>query len=141
MRIWRVVRDARVGEAWTPPKLDHRWNTSKHRVTYASLEPGTSVTEALVYLKHVAQFGDRVLVEGEYRGSVEEARALPKDWDAWPHQRHVQAYGDAWLERETSSALLVPSALMPARNIMLNQAHPDFRVQTIATHRLKGLSR
>lgn len=141
MRIWRVVRRIRSGEAWTPPEMDHRWNTRRYRVTYASLEPGTSVTEALVYLKSVHQFGDRVLVEGRFAGKAEEAGELPKGWDAWPHQPHVQAFGDRWLEAAKAPALMLPSAVLPARNLVLNQGHPDFAVETIAVHSLKGLTR
>ena len=119
------------------PPLD----TARHRVTYAALDPGTSVTEAFVYLKQVSQFGDRVLAEGEFRGAVEDATDLPAGWEAWPHQPHVQAYGDAWLERGRSPALRVPSALIPASNVLLNQAHADFHVETVAVHRLRGLTR
>lgn len=141
MKVWRIVREKNLTDPWRPPEMNHRWNTDRHRVTYAALDPGTAVTEQLVYIKEVRQFGDRYLVEGEYSGTVEEAIDLPNGWDAWPHIPAVQTYGDDWLTGATAGALILPSALLPTRNIMINQRHPDFSITEIEVHTLSGLTR
>ncbi len=121
--------------------MAHRWTSERSLVTYASLEPGTAVTEILTYARDVDQLANRYLVGGEYTGSVMELEDLPKGWNAWPHNPKVQATGDAWYRSRTAGALIVPSAILPAKNVILNRDHPDFEVQTLTRIGLDALNR
>ncbi len=136
MRLWRIVAQHRAHEAWTPPRGEHRWTTSRSRVTYAAMEPGLAVAEKLVYLRSVDQLDGFVLVEGSYTGSVEVLNQRPVGWDAWPHQVEVQAIGDEWYQKKATGALQVPSVLLPSYNVILNQEYPEFRLDSVALHDL-----
>ena len=56
---------------------------------------------------------------------------LPSNWRESPIPRSVQAVGDAWLKSESSLALRVPSAVVPAEdNALINPDHPRFEEGT-----------
>jgi RES domain-containing protein len=58
--------------------------------------------------------------------------ALPSNWRESPVPRSVQAVGDAWLQSESSLALRVPSAVVPAEeNVLVHPEHPEFEAVTI----------
>ena len=69
------------------------------------------------------------------RGGITEFSLddLPPDWLEFPHPPSTRRIGDDWLEEGSSLALSVPSAVLPKeRNYLINPAHGDFRVVTIA---------
>jgi RES domain-containing protein len=52
---------------------------------------------------------------------------LPDGWSTWPgEQSTTRRLGDAWVERQRSAVLSVPSVIVGERNFVLNPAHPDF---------------
>jgi len=62
------------------------------------------------------------------RNHVVDIRTLPEDWRRFvPYKSETQRIGTAWLERQSSAALQVPSAISAAEwNLLLNPAHEDF---------------
>lgn len=60
------------------------------------------------------------------------ARALPRNWRAYPGPPILRELGDEWLDGAESAVLRVPSAVIPQEhNFLLNPAHPEaawFRV-------------
>jgi RES domain-containing protein len=61
---------------------------------------------------------------------VEEilAEDLPVEWATLipAEQVATRRLGDAWVERQRSAILSVPSVIVGERNYVLNPAHPDF---------------
>lgn len=52
--------------------------------------------------------------------------ALPDGWQDQPSHPASRALGDAWLERGSTVALIVPSAVVPGEvNVLLNPRHGD----------------
>jgi len=56
------------------------------------------------------------------------ARAsLPANWHHYPAPDAIKDIGTEWLDRRSSAALLVPSAIVPEEhNLLLNPEHADF---------------
>ena len=58
---------------------------------------------------------------------------LPRNWRSAVPSMSLRAIGDKWAADQTSVALRVPSALVPAENnFLLNPAHADFQKLVIA---------
>ena len=53
---------------------------------------------------------------------------LPDRWSPLTpgEQTTTRRLGDAWVERQRSAVLSVPSVIVGERNFVLNPAHPDF---------------
>ncbi len=142
MRIWRTVHRDHAEDPFHAPRLSHRWTSPKSHVTYAALDSALAVLEKVAMVRRADQLEPYLLIEAEYTGSVEEAKSLPAGWDAFPHPKETQTVGDAWFAAGRTGALVVPSALVPARNIVLNREHGDFSRLTVkGRHRLKGMAR
>lgn len=141
MRVWRVVARHRVDEAWSPPRMDHRWTSRRSHVVYAALEPGLAVAEKLAHVRTVDQLEGFVLAEGEFSGDIDSLDDLPHGWGTWPHRADVQRVGDAWAQARSAPGLDVPSVLLPARNLVLNQEHPGLMLRSVATHDLDRFQR
>lgn len=142
MKLWRIALHDEA-DAWQPRRHAHRWNTRNVAVTYAATAPALAVSEVLVYVRHVDELEDRVLLEAEYGGTLDRLDPLPKGWNQWPHDRKVQEAGDTWVERGTAGALEVPTVLLPeGTNVMLSQDHKDFRtLKPVARHPLSRFQR
>jgi len=71
-----------------------------------------------------------VSIEGEIPDTVEIGRLdqknLPANWNE-TRDESLRHFGDEWIRRAASAALLVPSAAIRGEwNILLNPAHADF---------------
>jgi RES domain-containing protein len=57
---------------------------------------------------------------------VLESEDLPEDWRVYPAPPSTKAIGDDWVVRQTSLALIVPSAVIPSEfNYLINPNHPE----------------
>lgn len=62
------------------------------------------------------------------------AKALPRDWRAYPPGTGTKDIGTEWATSSRAVALLVPSAVTPIEdNVILNPRHPDMRRIRVAT--------
>jgi len=53
--------------------------------------------------------------------------SLPEDWDSDPAPSSTAQIGDEWLGSLASTALYVPSTIIPMEsNILINPAHPQY---------------
>lgn len=129
MRIWRVSRHRELN-GLGGLLVAGRWHSRGHLVTYAGEQAATAQLEWLVHLQ-VTRPEDApasipfseidVPDDVSYDEIVENS--LPADWRT--NEAVTQALGDAWLDGLSSAVLFVPSALTPARNVLLNPGHAD----------------
>ncbi len=142
MKVWRTILEKHRDAPFQTPRATHRWTTTASRATYATLEPALAVVEKMALVRTVDQLSAYVLVEAEYAGTMESVSKLPNGWNAFPHNAAAQAIGDAWYAKGATGALLVPCALIPDQNIILNQDHHDFESITIVkVHSLTAMNR
>jgi RES domain-containing protein len=108
-----------------------RWNSKGTRVLYLSENRSLAVLEILVHLSGIlpdkylsgsADIPDNLPIER----IVDED--LPETWSTLipAEQVATRRLGDAWVERQRSAILSVPSIIVGERNYVLNPAHPDF---------------
>lgn len=137
MRLWRVSRHrdlTGVGGLL----VAGRWHTQGHPVTYAAEHQGTAQLEWLAHLEVAADDFPRTIPfsELDVADGVSEAELRENDLpDGWRGDRRVtQRLGDEWLDSRSSALLFVPSLVVPARNALINPAHPDAgRIRVVRT--------
>lgn len=131
--LWRITRKDRVDTAFTgkgAARYPGRWNERGTPIVYTAESLAGAVVELLAYFKDIRSLETRVY----FRAVVEEeavmvlgAKALPKDWRAFPYPSSTQRIGTRWQEEKASVGLRVPSVLIPETyNVLLNPEHPDF---------------
>jgi RES domain-containing protein len=107
-----------------------RWNSRGRFVIYAAEHYTGALLEKAAQLNslRIPRTLVYVRIEIPTGASVEEVKLdhLP-GWDS-ESRTASQRYGDAWYDEARSLALLVPSLVAPglARNILINQRHPEF---------------
>ena len=103
-----------------------RWHTAGRPVVYAARSLALAALETLVHLHRSTKIAPYVHLEVEIPDAqVEMARALPKELPT--NIGATRAFGDAWLARRSSAALVVPSIIIPSElNVVINPAHPAF---------------
>jgi RES domain-containing protein len=108
-----------------------RWNSKGTRMIYTSSSLALASMELLIHLESSDVLAGRycymkVLLPNEFCQKM-PGSSLPKKWHEDPPPAATQALGDRWIQGQTSLALQVPSALVPAEgNLLINPAHPDF---------------
>jgi RES domain-containing protein len=133
IRFWRICRRAYATEAATGEGarlFGGRWNSRGFRVVYASTSLALAAIETFVNLEPNLQPDDLVSIEGEIADGIQPARldlkTLPANWNR-ARDESLCRFGDEWIQRGHSVALLVPAAVIrPEWNILLNPAHSDF---------------
>ena len=107
-----------------------RWHTRGRRIVYCAQTPAAALLEILVHFEiEVRDLPARYrLLKLEAPDDVEVEQVsrdqLPTDWVE--NTDATRATGNAWLAKNRSPLLLVPSAVVPeTHNILLNPAHPD----------------
>ena len=131
MRAFRVAdRRFPIFDGTGASLIGGRWNSPGRPVIYAAETYAGALLEILVHsnLGHLPKthaaieisIPDSVAVE-----SLEGPSLL--GWDA-EDQLASRAFGDEWLVARRSAVLLVPSAVLRARerNVLINPLHPDF---------------
>jgi len=137
MPAWRIATDTR---SYTADDLSGtgaknsggRWNSPGNPLVYASGSRALACLETLVHLGSGGLPLNRYLVRIDIPDEVWDRRqeldlaATPVGWDALPQGMTSLNIGDAWLARNTTAILLVPSIVVPEEpNILINPAHPD----------------
>jgi RES domain-containing protein len=133
MRFWRICRQRYAAEAANGAGArlyGGRWNSRGVSVVYASTSLALAAVETFVNLEPNLTPSDLVSIEGEIPEAVAIGRldsaSLPA---AWRESRDdsLKRFGDEWIRRSETAALLVPSAAIPGEwNVLLNPAHGDF---------------
>lgn len=131
MLVWRIVRPVYAANPLSgagAARWGSRWNSAGVRMAYASTSRPLAVLESLVHLTRDYFPRDAVLVPIEVPGRlIAEVPELPAGWNDIPYSGESRRIGDLWVEQNTSLAMLVPSAVLPAeRNLLINPAHAHF---------------
>ena len=105
-----------------------RWNSPGRRVIYAAETYAGALLEVLVHASgRVPRSQGYVAIEIPADLSIEEIK--PDDvpgWDALSFE-FARRFGDRWYDERRTLVLMVPSvATLVERNVLINQAHPDF---------------
>ena len=120
MQAWRLCRRAHADLNGDGARLfGGRWNSAGRPVVYLAEHPALAALEVRVHLDLPFELlpADFVLMQVILANAPD--RMFTADADS-------VASGDAWLTEARSSALLVPSVLVPhAWNVLLNPRHPD----------------
>lgn len=137
-QVWRLVKETHADSAFSGEGARRgggRFNSPGRPVVYTSESLALAELEILVHLptsRLLASYvAFRALLPDEAIETLDRA-TLPSNWRESPVPRSVQAVGDAWLQSESSLALRVPSAVVPAEdNVLINPDHPGVEEMTI----------
>src|SRR5882757_5388644 len=110
-----------------------RWHTAGHPVVYTAQSLSLAALEILVRLKQTndiqpfyaysAELPDSLILKPDY---------FPSRWKS--RVAASRAFGDAWLEAQTTPAMLVPTIITPGEwNVLINPLHPQFSLKWIVT--------
>lgn len=128
MIAWRVSRHRNL-DGVGGLRASGRWHTKGHAITYTSEHPGTVVLEWLAGLEakldeapSTIPFMKIEIPDGIATNEITDASLSP-NWQG--NRGFTQSLGDRWIERGKCAVLVVPSVLLPARNILINPNHPD----------------
>ncbi len=107
-----------------------RWNSKGKRCIYLASTPSLALLEIMVHLDDYSLLEDYML----YQMTIADSSllelnpdSLPQDWDADPAPLSTAQIGDEWLGSLASTALYVPSTIIPIEhNILINPAHQQY---------------
>lgn len=132
IRAWRMVREARAGEAFTGEgarQFGGRWNFPGTPIVYTSEHQSLAALETLVHLVPRGSFRYAILAVDFEEGLVERllAATLPARWRTEPPDATTMHIGSDWVRSLRTAVLAVPSVLIPQEtNYLLNPFHPTF---------------
>ena len=116
-----------------------RWNSPGRPVVYTASSAALAVLEILVHLGSATILQSYVLATCTFEEALVsrlDRSALPSNWRSYPAPPELQLVGDEWLKRRGTAVLEVPSVIIETEsNYLLNPAHPDFALVTIAAPR------
>ncbi|VGO20090.1 RES family NAD+ phosphorylase [Pontiella sulfatireligans] len=130
---WRLVHKKYMHSAFSGQGArlaGGRWNAEGHAVVYTAGSLSLALLEIIVHLefKEALKLYKAIPVDipDSLLQSIDPAK-LPDGWSASPPQPCTQFIGNCWMERLSTVALRVPSAIVPNEsNYLLNPAHPEF---------------
>jgi RES domain-containing protein len=130
---WRITKRKHAKAAFTgggARKYGGRWNSPGTSIVYTSETQSLAVLEMVVHLEQLDLLQRYVLIAVTIDETLIEKldrSRLPLNWRIQPPPSQVRNIGDEWASSNTSVALRVPSALVPAENnLLLNPTHADF---------------
>ncbi len=104
-----------------------RWHRAGHRVVYTAESIALGVLEKLVHVGDAALMLDYVWFAADIPDAmIETPASYPEGWDAPVVTDASMGFGSMWLDEQRSLALVVPSVIVPERNVMINPLHKDF---------------
>ncbi len=107
-----------------------RWNSKGKRCIYLASTPSLALLEIMVHLDDYSLLEDYRLYQMTIADSslLElDPDSLPQDWDADPAPLSTAQIGNEWLGSLASTALYVPSTIVPMEtNILINPAHQQY---------------
>lgn len=133
LSAWRLVKPRYAQDPWSGEGARHaggRWNSQGVLMVYASASRALAALEVLVHLNPPLPHLEFYIAEIQFPAAAVERLAikdLPEHWREVPPGAWTRAIGDAWVRRQQSPVLAVPSALMPEEcNYLFNPRHPEF---------------
>lgn len=132
-RAWRIIKWKYADHAFDGEgswRYGSRWSSPGVRVAHASGSLSLATLEVLVHMQSIVPLAAYSVWTVEFREDI--VKELPEDdlpgnWRTYPAPFELRALGDAWLRRESSLLLRVPSAIISHEfNYLINPAHGDF---------------
>ena len=131
---WRITKRKHANSAFNGSgarKYGGRWNSPGTSIVYTSETQSLAVLEMLVHLEgpdllqHYILIG--ITIDESFIETLDHGQ-LPRNWRSALPSVALRTIGDEWAANQTSVALRVPSALVPAEsNFLLNPAHTNFQ--------------
>jgi len=134
MVLWRISRHRDLSGTGGL-KAAGRWHYAGHPIVYLAETPASALLEVCVHTSanDIPPEFTLLKIEGPDIGvpSVREDD-LPKDWLA--RLEVTRDWGTAWLEKNESVLLRVPSAIVPeTMNVLFNPSHAQAKVFRITS--------
>ena len=130
---YRLVKKKWSGQAFDGEgarRYGGRWNSKGKRCLYLASTASLALLEIMVHLDDYSLLADYALYQMAIPDSslLElDSDSLPDDWDADPAPLSTAQIGDEWLLSHASSALYVPSTIIPMEKIILiNPEHQQY---------------
>jgi RES domain-containing protein len=128
---WRIVRPVHAANPLSgvgAARWGSRWNSVGVRMAYASTSRSLAILEMLVHVTLDSVPAEVVLVPIDIPDSlIATLGELPEGWNDFPWRPEARRAGDKWIRENSSVAMFVASAVVPAeRNVLINPAHTDF---------------
>jgi RES domain-containing protein len=139
--VWRITTARFAESAFNGEgarRFGGRWNPKGWEVVYTAESQSLALLELMVQDDPLR--AHYVLIPAQVPADLPEARIdvgqLPDDWRTLGARDVLQSMGQAWLQKDQTAVLSVPSAVVPAeRNILINPRHPDFARIVLGTPR------
>jgi RES domain-containing protein len=132
MDVFRIVH-SKWSDKLVASGYAGRWNSTGLFVIYAAENCSLACLENLVHRNGFGTNTDFKLLTISVPKTIEvieiASTDLPPGWNDATENGHMicRIIGDAWIQNQKSSILIVPSAIIPnERNILINPNHPDF---------------
>ncbi|MGY5957646.1 RES domain-containing protein [Kosakonia sp. BK9b] len=141
--FYRLVTRRYASEAWTGSGANlygGRWNHKGHPAVYVASSISLAALEMLVHIHSdsmLRQYGLFSIEIPDKDIEFLDTQWLPADWQEYPAPLSTMDLGTAWLEANSSVALVVPSCVVPLENnAVLNPHHPGFStlLKTVKEH-------
>jgi RES domain-containing protein len=110
-----------------------RWHTQGHLIVYAAENTSLAMAESLVHIQRSNNIEPFNRWEIDVPDAlIAAAPTVPAGWRT--NVALTQAYGDAWLESQSSVGHFVPSAIVDNEmNCLMNPAHPRFSLAWVVS--------
>jgi len=120
-------------------KFGGRWNNIGVPLVYACQLRSLALLEIAAHIQLTYLPQDFYMVELEIPDSVihiVSENQLPYRWMENPHNSLTQSFGDAFVKRNTTLAIRVPSAIVKQEfNLLINPNHKDsYKVEIIKSY-------
>ena len=134
MRIYRIAKSVYIDDlSGEGARLyGGRWNWVGDPMLYFSKNLSLCLLEILVHVDYGQLPKDYAYMEVEIPDSsikmVQSLEFIKPKWHTEEAVTQLQMIGSAWLEKQESLALLVPSAVLQKEfNVLVNPMHEDFK--------------
>ena len=133
-RAWRIVRAARVSDAFTGEGsrlYGGRWNSPGTAVVYLSEHESLAALEIFVHTMPLSPTERYLSYRVEWDDKLTEyfpIKSLPPNWNDEPPTATSMEIGDRWVNEARSAVLALPSMLSTSEfNFLLNPNHPGYK--------------
>ena len=133
LTVWRICAARWAGNAFVGEgarRFGGRWSSRGTSLVYCSESRALAMLEVLAHVDapELLAHTEWVLVSACVPGDlIGRPARFPLNWRDFPAPAETRRFGDDWAAGGSSTALRVPSAVVPGEfNYLLNPAHPDF---------------
>jgi RES domain-containing protein len=134
MKVYRIVKKKRLNtilSGYGASLSGGRWNSEGTEVVYTSKSVSLAIMENFVHLgvlvNNKLQYSIATINIPDNLIDVLKVEQLPSDWKTNPPPESTAQIGDAWIQNNSSLALVVPSVVVPIEeNVLINPLHKDF---------------